>query len=153
MCNTEAARRGQTKPPAEFHIDARLVRALIAEQHSDLASLPIVEAGEGWDNRLFRLGDELLVRLPRRALSAAFVEHEQRWMPHLSPRLPLPVPVPLRAGRAGCGFPWSWSIAAWFPGASALHTPPKDIAHAAATLGAFLRALHKPAPQEAPGNA
>jgi aminoglycoside phosphotransferase (APT) family kinase protein len=103
-------------PPAEVPIDIALVRALLEEQHPDLAALPIVEASEGWDNRTFRLGEELAIRLPRRAASAPLIEHEQRWLPILAPHLPLPIPNPLRIGRAGCGFPWSWSVTRWLPG-------------------------------------
>lgn len=140
------------KPPAEVTIDRSLVRALIREQHADLAHLALNDIGEGWDNRLFRLGDELIVRVPRRAASAALIEHEQRWLPRLSPSWPLPVPVPLRVGRPGCGFPWPWSVVAWFPGQTALVAPVQDIATAATTLGQFLRALHQPAPGDAPHN-
>ena len=140
------------KPPAEVTIDLSLVRALIQEQHTDLAHLPLKDIGEGWDNRLFRLGDDLVVRVPRRAISATLIEHEQRWLPPLSPRLPLPIPVPRRVGRPGCGFPWSWSIASWFPGQSALLAPPQDLSTAAVALGQFLRALHQPASEEAPHN-
>lgn len=141
-----------TKPPAEVGIDLSLVRALIQEQHTDLAHLALNDVGGGWDNRLFRLGDDLLVRLPRRAISAALIELEQRWLPRLSPRLPLPIPVPCRIGRPGCGFPWSWSITSWFPGQSALLAPPQDFSMAAVTLSQFLRALHQPAPEDAPHN-
>lgn len=140
------------KPPAEVTIDPWLVRALLQEQHADLAHLPLNDFGEGWDNRLFRLGDELLVRIPRRSASAALIEHEQRWLPRLSESLPLPIPAPLRAGRPGCGFPWSWSVVPWFPGQSALVAALEEIATAAATLGQFLRALHQPAPGDAPHN-
>ncbi len=141
-----------TKPPADVTIDPSLVRALIREQHADLAHLALTDIGEGWDNRLFRLGDELIVRIPRRAASAALVEHEQRWLPQLSPSLPLPIPVPLRIGRPGCGFPWSWSVVPWLPGQSALVAPPQDVATTAVALGQFLRALHQPAPEDAPRN-
>ena len=140
------------KPPAEVTIDPSLVRALLQEQHTDLAQLALIDIGEGWDNKLFRLGDALAVRLPRRAASAALIEHEQRWLPRLSPRLPLPVPVPLRVGRPGSGFPWSWSVVPWFAGESALVAPPEDPALIAATLAQFLRALHQPAPDDAPHN-
>ena len=139
-------------PPAEVSIDRSLVIALLQEQHTDLAHLPLTEIGEGWDNKLFRLGHDFVVRVPRRAASAALVEQEQRWLPRLSPMLPLPVPVPLRIGRPGCGFQWSWSVVPWFPGRSALLTPPEDLAAAAASLGRFLRALHQPAPSDAPTN-
>src|SRR6478752_2442013 len=120
-----------SKPEAEIAIDESLARALLQEQHEDLAHLPLVDAGEGWDNRLFRLGRDLVVRLPRRAIAAALIERELLWLPLLSPRLPLPVPVPLRSGRPGGGFPWSWSITPWFPGDTALVAPPEDLPAAA----------------------
>lgn len=140
------------KPTAEVTIDRSFVRALLQEQQADLAHLSLIEVAEGWDNKLFRLGDDLTVRVPRRAASAALIEHEQRWLPRLSPRLPLPVPVPLRVGRPGRGFPWSWSVVPWFPGESALLAPPPDLATTAVALGRFLRALHQPAPESAPHN-
>jgi aminoglycoside phosphotransferase (APT) family kinase protein len=140
------------KPIAGVTIDTSLVRALLREQHPDLAHLPLIEVGEGWDNKQFRLGEDLVLRLPRRAASAALIEHEQRWLPRLSPRLPLPVPVPLRVGRPGCGFPWSWSVVPWLAGQSAVLAPVQDVAMAAVALGQFLRALHHAAPGDAPHN-
>jgi aminoglycoside phosphotransferase (APT) family kinase protein len=128
------------------------VRELLAGQHPDLAHLPLTACGSGWDNALFRLGDDLLVRLPRRAASAPLVEHEQRWLPRLARRLPLPVPVPVRVGRTAGRFPWSWSIVRWMPGESAAVSPPSDFTAAASMLGAFVRALHMPAPHDAPRN-
>ena len=62
-------------PAAEVDVDARLVRALLAEQHPDLAGLPLAPLANGWDNALLRLGDELLVRLPRREAAARLVAH------------------------------------------------------------------------------
>ena len=143
--------RGAT-PIADVSIEPPLVRALLREQHADLAHLPLIEVGEGWDNKLFRLGDDLAVRLPRRAASAASIEHEQRWLPRLSPRLPLPVPVPLRIGWPGCGFPWAWSIVPWLAGESALVRHRRMVRPVAVALGQFLRALHQPAPADAPYN-
>ena len=140
------------KPPADVPISPLLVRALIQEQHPDLAHLPLTDIGEGWDNRLFRLGEELAVRVPRRAASATLIEQEQRWLPRLAPSWPLPVPVPIRVGRPGCGFPWSWAVVPWFRGQSALCEPLRDPVTAAAALGEFLRALHQPAPADAPHN-
>jgi len=142
----------RVKPPADIAIDPPLVRALLQEQHPDLAHLPLIDSGEGWDNTMFRLGDDLAVRVPRRAASAALIEHEQHWLSGLSRRLPLPIPVPVRVGRPGCGFPWSWSIVPWLPGRNALVAPPQDLATTAAGLGRFLRALHQPAPEGAPRN-
>jgi len=141
-----------TKPPADIIIDPSLVRALLQEQHPDLAHLVPVKVAEGWDNSLFRLGDELAVRLPRRAASATLIEHEQRWLPHLSPRLPVPVPVPLRVGVPGRLFGWAWSVVRWLPGQSLLSAVPLDLVTTGAMLERFLRALHHPAPADAPRN-
>jgi aminoglycoside phosphotransferase (APT) family kinase protein len=139
-------------PAAEVDVDEALVRSLLAEQHPDLLGLDLQPLANGWDNVLFRLGDDLVVRLPRRQLAVPLVEHEQRWLPELAPRLPLPIPAPVRTGRPGAGYPWPWSVVPWFPGASALDAPPHDLAVAAEQLGAFLRALHEPAPAAAPPN-
>jgi aminoglycoside phosphotransferase (APT) family kinase protein len=142
----------ESKPSADVTVDTALVRALLHEQHQDLAGLPLAETAAGWDNHLFRLGDALAVRLPRRALAANLIVHEQRWLPLLAARLPLPIPVPVRTGHPGCGFPWSWSVVPWLDGTSASVVPLPDPAVNAVDLGQFLRALHQPAPAEAPYN-
>jgi aminoglycoside phosphotransferase (APT) family kinase protein len=144
----------QPTPAAEVAVDDPLVRALLAEQHPDLAELSLRLVTNGWDNAVFRLGGDLAARLPRRALAAALVEHEQRWLPTLAPDLPLPVPAPVRRGVASPrhGYPWAWSVVPWFDGAVALDTPPADPAAAAAALGRFVAALHRPAPADAPRN-
>ena len=139
-------------PAAEVEIDARLVRALLAEQHPDLADLPLRPFAEGWDNALWSVGDDLLARLPRRALGAALVAHEQRWLPELAPALPLPIPVPVRVGRPSTVYPWSWSVVPRFEGEPADRQPACDADVVAAQLGGFLRALHVPAPPDAPRN-
>ena len=141
-----------TTPPAEVDVDADLVRRLLAVQHGDLAELPLTLLANGWDNVLFRLGGDLVVRLPRRSLAAALVEHEQTWLPLLAPRLPLPTPAPTRLGKPALGYPWRWSVVPFLPGEIAARAPFARPAEAAATLGAFLRALHVVAPAEAPRN-
>jgi aminoglycoside phosphotransferase (APT) family kinase protein len=77
------------------------------------------------------------------------IEHEQRWLPELARRLPLPVPTPVRRGRPGAGFPWSWSVVRWLPGVTAV-AELRNPQTVAASLGRFLRALHQPAPEDAP---
>jgi aminoglycoside phosphotransferase (APT) family kinase protein len=139
-------------PPAEIRIDEALVRTLLHAQHPDLATLTIVEVGEGWDNKVFRLGPDLAVRLPRRESTAVLIEHEQRWLPEIAARLPLPIPAPVRVGRAGAGYPWPWSVVRWFPGHTALAAPPDDLRPVATALGGFLSELHQPAPPDAPHN-
>ncbi len=139
-------------PAAEIEIDQRLVTALLAEQAPELAELPVAIVGNGWDNTIARIGDEWVARLPRRTASAALIEYEQRWLPLLAPSLPLDVPVPWFAGRPSSLFPWAWSVCRWLPGRSAAEAPPHDLSAAARTLASFVRALHVPAPFDAPLN-
>jgi aminoglycoside phosphotransferase (APT) family kinase protein len=141
-------------PGAEIEIDVALVRGLLAEQHPDLAGLTLERVASGWDNDIFRLGDDLTVRLPRRLMAAVLVLHEQRWLPELAPGLPLPVPVPVRSGRPSdaLGYPYAWTVGPWFPGAPLEVAPPVDLRATASELGAFLAALHQPAPADAPVN-
>ena len=139
-------------PAAEVDVSPDLVRRLLAGQQPDLAGLPVTVLTNGWDNLICRLGDGLLVRLPRRAMAAKLVEHEQRWLPVLAPRLPLPIPAPVRAGRPALGYPWPWSVVPYLPGQMAATDPPADLAAAAVSLGGFLAALHVPAAPDAPAN-
>jgi aminoglycoside phosphotransferase (APT) family kinase protein len=137
-------------PPAEIEIDAELARRLLRAQHPDLADHPLTLVASGWDNAIFRLGEDLAVRLPRRALGATLIEHEQRWLPLLQPRLPVRIPAPIRTGAPGEGYPWAWSVTPWFEGTTAdLAAPGEDEGEA---LAAFFAALHQPAPDDAPRN-
>ncbi len=137
-------------PPAEVAIDAALVRALLREQHPDLAALPLVAIDAGFDNAIYRLGDGLAVRLPRRSVAAALIEREQAWLPGLAARLPLPVPAAVRVGAPGGGYPWPWSVVPWLAGEAADLAAPAP--SQAAVLGNFLARLHAPAPADAPRN-
>jgi aminoglycoside phosphotransferase (APT) family kinase protein len=139
-------------PAAEYDITPDLVRRLLADQHPDLAGLPVIPLASGWDNAAFRLGDRLAVRLPRRAAAAGIIVNEQRWLPELAPRLPLRVPVPVRIGLPGAGYPWAWSVVEFLRGTPASNDPPFDRRKAAAALGGFFGALHAPAPPDAPAN-
>ena len=136
-------------PSAEVELSADLARSLLENQHPDLAHLPVRELSNGWDNVIYRVGDDLCLRLPRRQLGADLIVHEQRWLPQLAERLPLPIPTPLRTGRPALGYPWNWSVTPWFEGGMAVDTPP-TAADTSETLAAFLHALHHPAPTDAP---
>src|SRR5581483_1934718 len=102
------------------------------------------------DNAMFRLGDRWAVRVPRRAVAADLIAHEQAWLPRLAARLTLPIPVPYRAGAPGRGYPWRWSVVPWIDGVAADQCPP--LASQAEPFAAFLRSLHGPAPADAPTN-
>jgi len=137
-------------PPSEVMINAALVRCLLASQHADLATLPLGDRHEGWDNVTWRLGPDLAVRLPRRIIASTLVVTELAWLPHISKEWPFAAPVPVRTGAPGCGFPWRWSVVPWVEGSTAYDEP---LTHkGAADLGLALRALHQPAPRGAPLN-
>ncbi|MEZ5987381.1 MAG: aminoglycoside phosphotransferase family protein [Hyphomonas sp.] len=138
-------------PQAEVEITETLVRALLRAQHPDLAALPVEFVGEGWDNVMVRLGAELALRLPRRAIADDLLRKEQRWLPVLAPHLPLPISAPVRSGAPGQGYPFAWSVLPWIGGEAADLAPPD--ASEAPVLAGFLRALHRqPLPPEAPTN-
>lgn len=139
-------------PAAEVDIDERMLRSLLTAQHPDLADLPVHAMDHGWDNALWRVGDDLLARLPRRALAATLTINEQRWLPELAPMLTLPVPVPIRVGRPSATYPWPWSIVPWIDGIPGDRVSTVNPTLVAGQLGRFLHALHQPAPVDAPRN-
>jgi aminoglycoside phosphotransferase (APT) family kinase protein len=140
-------------PAAEIEITVDLVHALVAEQHPDLADLELSLVANGWDNTIFRLGSTLAVRVPRRQAGADLVDHEHRWVPGMVERLPIPIAAPVRLGRPSNVYPWSWSICPWFDGEVAADVVLSKPSADAERLGAFVAALHQPAPAEAPFNA
>jgi aminoglycoside phosphotransferase (APT) family kinase protein len=137
-------------PAADFQIDTELVRTLLDEQHPDLAHLPLELFANGWDNQIYRLGPELLVRLPRRTAAIELLTKEQRWLPELADRLPLPVPAPLRIGEPTSRYPSPWSVVPWLHGFSANEQLLR--ADQAAVLARFLKVLHVAASADTPRN-
>jgi len=135
---------------AGVEITADLVRDLLKEQHPDLAGLAVREVAGGWGNQMWRLGDELAVRVQRMETQPGPQLKERRWLPLLAPRLPLPVPVPVRDGAPSERFPKMWTVMTWVPGRPLDRGAITRGEHAADTLAAFLRALHVPAPADAP---
>lgn len=124
-------------------INAQLARRLIADQFPQWADLPVVAVTPGgWDNRTFRLGDDLSVRLPSAARYAPQVAKEHRWLPVLATQLPLPIAQPVAKGRPGAGYPWPWSVYRWVPGDVASRDRIDDLPRFAAHLGGFLRRIH-----------
>jgi aminoglycoside phosphotransferase (APT) family kinase protein len=137
-------------PSAEVEIDALLVSQLLAEQHPDLQNLSIQFIDAGWDNAMFRLGDQLAVRLPRREIAARLLENEQRWLPQLAKQLPIAVPVPHRIGLPNSLYPWPWSVIHWLTGQTADEI--RLNGEHAQQFALFLKALHVAAPDNAPKN-
>lgn len=139
-------------PAAEIEITETLVRSLLLEQAPELADRPLHTFARGWDNTIFALGDDHLVRLPHRQLAIDNVRNEQRWLPTLAQRLPIPIPVPVVAGVSNADFPWPWSIVERVDGVDAISTPPEPAA-AVRLLAQFFSAMHVAAPDDAPFNA
>ncbi|MEU4238417.1 aminoglycoside phosphotransferase family protein [Actinoplanes sp. NPDC026619] len=132
----------------ELDVSEAMVRALVAAQFPAWAgrTLRPVRAG-GTDNYMFRLGDDLVVRLPRMPYGGDTVRMEHRWLPYLAPHLPLAIPEPVGLGRPGAGYPLPWSVYRWRPGDHRIG----DLAAAARALGGFVAALQRvPVPAEAP---
>lgn len=121
-----------------------LIHDLLEEQHPDLAGLPLREVEGGWGNQMWRLGDELAVRIQRMDTDPDSQLKERRWLPLLASYLPLPIPVPMRCGTPTKRFPKMWTVMTWVPGVPLDHGLITRVDDAADTLAAFLRALHVP---------
>jgi aminoglycoside phosphotransferase (APT) family kinase protein len=124
----------------EIAVPAELVRALLAEQFPDWAKLPLAPVPSyGTDNVLYRLGDELLVRLPKIAAATPQIDLESELLPRLAPHLPVEIPRVVATGEPAHGYPWRWAVYRWLEGA-----PPRggtrELAH---DLASFLAALQR----------
>lgn len=128
----------------EVDTDPSLVRRLLAAQLPEWAHLPIRAIGStGTDHAIYRLGDDMAVRLPRIHWAVGQVEKERVWLPKLAPHLPLEIPELLATGEPGEGYPWPWSVHRWLAGESATRGRIADPCEAAADLAAFVRALQR----------
>lgn len=124
----------------EIHIDTDLVHRLVAGQFPEWADLPVEPvASSGTDNAMFRLGDDLAVRLPRIGGAVAGIAKEQQWGPLLAPHLPVDVPVPVGFGEPAGDYPYPWTVSRWLRGANpTVHDTKPELAD---DLAAFITAL------------
>jgi aminoglycoside phosphotransferase (APT) family kinase protein len=135
----------------EVAIDVALVRRLINSQFPRWANLRLRwVASAGTDNVLVRLGDDMVVRLPRIAAATQQAVKEHLWLPRLAPLLPLPIPMPLALGTPGEGYPWQWSVRRWLPGQAAVGDPRGDPIRSARALAEFIAALQRITPGAGP---
>ena len=128
-----------------------LLRALLQEQAPHLADRRLSEIPAGQDNSVVRVGGDLVARLPRHDDAVPLIANEIRWLPMAATGLPVAAPVPVLAGDPSEHFPRPWSVSKWVPGATA-DVSPYDPEAMAADLVPLLRALHRPAPPDAPRN-
>lgn len=126
----------------EIPSDEALVRRLLDRHRPPWAASPVRRVSStGTENALYRVGADVVVRLPRRPAATGPIEKEQRWLPVLAPLLPLLVPEPLGAFEPTDAFPWAWSAFRWIDGRDAVQEP-LDPQHVVADLAGFLGALH-----------
>jgi aminoglycoside phosphotransferase (APT) family kinase protein len=139
------------RSPKKIELSVELVRDLLRDQHPDLADRPLELGARGWANQLWRLGDDLAVRIPWQADRAdSQLLTEYTWVPTLAPLLPLPVPVPQRLGQPSARYPHPWIVTTWVPGTPADRAPATSSELPADALAGFVTAMHRPAPMEAP---
>lgn len=134
-----------------FVIDTSLVKSLIIDQFpewTDLEIKPVMQ--QGWDNRTFHLGSNMLVRLPSAACYSDKVKKEQQWLPYLATHLPYTIPTPIAMGSATSYYPWSWSIYKWIEGEAVSYNNIVSLNQFAAELGNFLVALQEVDATEGP---
>ncbi|MGH2583996.1 MAG: aminoglycoside phosphotransferase family protein [Dehalococcoidia bacterium] len=135
----------------EVETDASLVRRLLAAQFPQWADRPVEPVpSAGTDNAIYRLGENMAVRMPRIHWATGQVEKEQRWLPKLAPHLPLAIPVPIATGSPGEGYPWYWSVVPWMEGATWTIDRIDDLREAAADLARFITALQQIDPTGGP---
>lgn len=135
----------------EVDIDDALVRRLLRAQMPDLAARPLTAIGPwGTDNAIWRLGDDLVVRLPRVHWAAGQADREAAWLPRLAPHLPVAVPDPVAAGEPGDGYPYRWAVHRWIPGEGAALDRIDDPVRFARDLAAAIRKLQHLPTADAP---
>lgn len=123
----------------EIAIDNETVRRLVAAQLPDWAALPVQRLPPiGTDNQLFRLGDDLLVRLPRIPGPAETVGFEHTWLPRLAEHLSVAIPAPVALGEPGEGYPYAWTVVPWIEGENPTEAT-FDPDEWAVSLAAFVR--------------
>ncbi len=126
----------------EISIDEIGVRSLLEEQCPQWARLPLSLAGAGTDNKMYRLGDDLVVRIPRTAEKASSLQKEHQWLPRLAPLLTYQVPEPVYAGGPSSDFPLRWSVFRWIDSEVAGPGTVTDWAGFGTDLAEFVRELH-----------
>lgn len=138
-------RRFSTAPAdGRAGIDAQLVKRLIASQFPQWRSLPVNPvAFDGHDNRTYRLGDAMSVRLPITAQHALAISKEHEWLPKLAPLLPVPIPQVIGLGKPGEGYSSPWSVRGWLQGETADRGHIKDLTCFAQRVAEFLTSLQR----------
>jgi len=128
--------------PGMHPVDGDLVRRLIAGQFPQWAGLTVQRWPSGGTvNAMYRLGDDMVVRLPLVQGGAKDVSREQEWLPRLAPHLPARIPEVLGAGQPAQGYPWPWSVSRWLAGEHPEAGKLREPVPLAGDLAAFVTAM------------
>jgi aminoglycoside phosphotransferase (APT) family kinase protein len=128
----------------ETPTDVPLVRRLLAAQFPEWAAFPLEPVlSAGTDNALYRLGNDMVVRLPRIHWAVGGVDKDFRWLPLVAPLLPLAIPAPLAKGKPADGYPWNWGVYRWLQGENPTVDRIRDPDSLARDVAQFVDALHR----------
>lgn len=123
-------------------IMTQLVQNLIKQQFPQWDNLEIKPVEKsGHDNRIFHLGDEMMIRLPSGEAYAAQVEKEIKWLPKLQPFISLPISSPIVKGEPSADYPFTWSVNQYIMGEIATYKNIIDLKQFAVDLSNFLKEL------------
>ncbi|MET8625593.1 aminoglycoside phosphotransferase family protein [Kitasatospora sp. NPDC004669] len=137
----------------ELDIDEAMVRRMVAARFPQWADLPVeLVDSAGTSNAMYRLGADLVVRIPRIPGAAEDIEKEHTWLGRLAPELPVAVPVPVGLGEPGDGCPWPWSVLRWLEGANPAAGNVRQPKLLAADLASFVTAVHRVNPVGGPAS-
>jgi aminoglycoside phosphotransferase (APT) family kinase protein len=101
----------------EVPMDDIVVRRLLGAQFPEWATLPLERvATPGSDHVLYRLGSDLVVRLPRKEGVESQIDKERAWLPRLAPLVSCALPTPVAKGGPSRMYPFSWSVYTWLGG-------------------------------------
>jgi len=128
--------------PDELDLDDEVVRRLLRAQQPQWADLPIERVdSSGADNAMFRLGDTMVVRLPRVERAVPRLQTELAWLPMIAPRLPISTPQIFASGEPSDAYPWTWAVLSWIDGENAFDAAIPDLPQAVRDVAAVMRAL------------
>ncbi|GEM49035.1 aminoglycoside phosphotransferase family protein [Deinococcus cellulosilyticus] len=135
----------------EVNTSEDLVQRLLDLQFPEYAHLPLKHLeSSGTDHRMYRLGEDLVVRLPKVSWATPQMGKEHHWLPRLAPHLPLTIPTPVAQGVPAEGYPWNWSIYKWIEGENATLDRMSDSCQTARKLAEFVLALQSIDPTGGP---
>ncbi|WP_248929180.1 aminoglycoside phosphotransferase family protein [Paenibacillus hamazuiensis] len=127
---------------AEWNIAEELALRLIGSQFPQLLSLKIRHLGYGWDNTVFRVGDEYVFRFPRRTAAVRLIKTEMNILPKLEGVIRLPYPKPIFFGKEHEEYPAPFLGYPYLPGRFPIGLTDGQRASSTAALAQFLKSLH-----------